>query len=153
MYYQHIKPKRGLVEDIITSISIAVVEIELLSSPFWLGYVIFYDLSSISGYSPAWIFGYWISAASYIGIKRIVSIAGEAENWLRLNTLTNILISVLVYGGAGIIIIHSTISLNMSTNSFLLALVFCIFSSILLFRSFEVSIIYLEKLAGIRSGA
>lgn len=138
--------KWKMLDDIIGSISIALVEVELFTSPVWLAYAVVSNLNSISGYSPAWIFGYWISIASYIGIERLVSTARGGEIWLTPDTLADVLISVLAYGGIGVLVIYFTISINRFTNSFPLALIFCISSPILFLRSFELFVANLERL-------
>ncbi|WP_435079474.1 hypothetical protein [Halococcus sp. AFM35] len=147
------RSKRRLFEDFAGSISVALIEIELFTLPFWLGYAIFLDLDSLSSYFPAWVFTYWISIAVYIGIERIVSAACGDENWLTPDTWTDVLMSMLTYGGIGIIVVFFTTLLWNMTSSFPLVLAFCIFSSMFIFRSFKLSIGILNEFIEMRSGA
>lgn len=147
------KSKWHLFGDFAGSISVALIEIELFTLPFWLGYAIFLDLNSISGYLPAWGFIYWISVAVYIGIDRIVGAARGGESWPTPDTWTDVLISMLTYSGVGLIVVYFTTLLWNMTDSFPLALVFCIFSSILFFKSLSLSVVILNRFIEMRSGA
>lgn len=147
------RSKRRLFEDFAGSISVALIEIELFTLPFWLGYAIFLDLSSFSEYFPAWVFIYWISISVYIGIERVVNADRGGEIWSKPDTWTDVLMFMLTHGGMGTIVVSSTTLLWNMTSSFPLALAFCAFSPILFFRSFELSIAILNRVIEMRSGA
>jgi hypothetical protein len=147
------RPKRRLFEDFAGSISVALIEIELFTSPFWLGYVIFLDLSSFSSYFPAYIFTCWIAISVYIGTERTISAAYEGESWPTPDTWIDVLMSVLTYGGIGTIVVCLTTLLWNMTSSFPLTLAFCAFSSMVFLRSFELSIAILNEFTEMRSGA
>ena len=144
--------KWKMLDDTVSSISIALIEVELFTLPVWLTYVVFSNLNSIPGYSPAWIFGYWLSIASYIGIERVVRTVHDNRIWRTSDTLLDALISVLVFSGIGVLAISLTISFSKITNSFLLSLIFCIFSPIMFIKFFELLVINLEKLNKLRGG-
>ena len=133
--------------DVIGSISVAIIEVEIFTSPLWLGHAITAGSGPVDGYLHAWFFICWGSLALYIGIKRIVRTTPSDEDWPTPNTLLNTLISSLRYNGVLLIGILFAGLLWETTHSFLLVVVFSISSPIWILKCFGSIPTSFDKLA------
>jgi hypothetical protein len=139
--------ERHSLGDFVGSISVAVIEIEIFTSPLWLGYAIFLYPVPVRGYLPAWFFICWGLLALYIGVERVVSLGRCGQDWPTPRTLTGALMSLLLYNTVVVVGIFLVRLSWTMTNSFLFTLAFSIIIPIWLLKSLELLIIGFDGLA------
>lgn len=132
------------------SISVVLIEIEILLSPLWLGHAVLSRPDPAHGYLHVWFFVCWWSLACYIGVERVIGPPRSGEGWSIPHTLTGVLTSALVYSAAVVIGILSVEVVWEMTTSVLPSLAFSIVVPIWFLKSLELLGLDLDKAARTR---
>ena len=129
--------RQRLFENVIGSISVVLIEIEILLAPLWLGHAVLSRPDPAHGYLHIWFFICWWSLACYIGVERVIGSSHRGEDGPAPYTLIGVLTSAVVYSAAVAIGILSAEVVWETTTSVLLSLTFSIVAPIWFLKSLE----------------